>query len=85
MVECEGDLGEWSRVYSSERWRKVLGTSVADEAILERIQQATRTGRPLGVEAFVERLERELGRRLSPGKLGQPRMERAMAAGQSGG
>ncbi len=78
------DLCEWSRVYSSERWRKVLATSVADEALLERIRQATRTGRPLGAEVFVETLERDLGRRLSPGKPGRPRMERAMAAGQSG-
>ena len=44
-----------------------------DSAIGSRLQLHERTGRPMGSEGFMERLEIILGRRLSPGKPGRPR------------
>ena len=39
----------------------------------------TYSGRPLGTEAFVERLEAALGRKLRPGKGGRPKAKSAEA------
>jgi putative transposase len=65
-LEGRLDMGEWSREYSGERWREALRVGVEDEALEERIREATRRGRPLGSEAFVERVGRALGRDLRP-------------------
>jgi len=43
-----------------------------DAGIGDRLQLHERTGRPLGQQGFVERLEVILGRRLSPGRPGRP-------------
>ncbi len=64
------DLDGWRVEYSPEQWREVLHTTVAEEAEAERIREATRTGRPLGEEAFVREMERRLQRRLTVGKPG---------------
>ena len=53
-------------------WRKFL-RSEDEEKYLERLRQHSRTGRPLGDEAFVASLEKRLGRRLAPAKGGRPR------------
>jgi putative transposase len=66
------DLTGWRTMYNSNQWRKVLRTTVADEAQADRIRAATRTGRPLGLVNFVWKLERRLQRRLTPGIPGRP-------------
>jgi putative transposase len=65
------DLSEWSKAYGPERWRRVLRTTVQEEAELERIREATRTGRPLGENEFVQALEERLRRSLVPGRPGR--------------
>jgi putative transposase len=50
-------------------WQAYLDTGLSDEEA-ERIRYGERTGRPLGAKTFVERLEKELGRRLRPRKRG---------------
>ena len=53
-------------------WREHLaGESAADTAAALRLHE--NTGRPLGGEQFVRRLEQALGRRLTPGRPGRPR------------
>ena len=53
-------------------WREHLaGESAADTAAELRLHE--NTGRPLGSEPFVKRLEQALGRRLTPGRPGRPR------------
>ena len=53
-------------------WREHLaGESAADTAAELRLHE--NTGRPLGSEQFVKRLEQALGRRLTPGRPGRPR------------
>jgi putative transposase len=66
------DLGEWRSRYTPELWREVLRTTVGEEALTERIREATRTGRPMGEPVFVHDLERRLCRRLTPGRVGRP-------------
>jgi putative transposase len=51
-------------------WRAFLAGGLEDEA-LEALRRHTRTGRPLGSAAFLERLEARLGRALRPGKRGR--------------
>jgi len=60
------------------RWRRVLADE--GEAIAAaRLERHLRTGRPLGGERWVRRLEAELGRPLVPGKGGRPPKRRAGA------
>ena len=66
------DPGEWRKRYTPEQWREALRTTVGEEAQAERIREATRTGRPMGAPGFVHGLERQLLRRLTPGKVGRP-------------
>ncbi len=42
------DLGAWNSFYTGERWREVLRASVGNEAMEERIREATRTGAVFG-------------------------------------
>ncbi len=50
-------------------WRAVLRSGLDDEP-LERLRRHGRTGRPLGNEAFLDRLEKSTGRRLHRQKPG---------------
>jgi len=54
-----------------------LLTAPADPATTARIERAPTIGRPLGAPEWIAALERQLGRRLAPGKPGpKPRMDR---------
>jgi len=66
-MDCPYLLGGW--VCS---WGEYLAE--ADDPALGRwLRLHENTGRPLGQEGFVRRLERRLGRKLLPGKPGRPR------------
>ena len=56
-------------------WEGLLASAVAEEE-LKDLRGHGRTGRPLGNEAFLERLECLLGRKLKPQKGGRPRKQR---------
>jgi putative transposase len=55
-----------------EDWRAFLSVPVPSSEA-ETLRRHERTGRPLGSEAFVTKLEGEVGRRLHPQKGGRPR------------
>ncbi len=61
---------EWRTRWSPEGWREALAAGIEDAALIERIRQATRTGRPAGSAAFVRAAEMRLGRRLAPVRPG---------------
>ena len=42
----------------------------------QKIRHATSTGRPLGSEGFMKKLELKLSRRILPGKAGRPKKEK---------
>jgi putative transposase len=52
-------------------WRDYLSDEV-DTAALKALRQHGRSGRPLGSERFVARLETELGRLIGSGRRGRP-------------
>jgi putative transposase len=51
-------------------WPAFLAGGLAEDT-LQALRRHARTGRPLGAPAFLERLERGLGRALRPGKRGR--------------
>lgn len=64
------DLEQWSRNWTPALWRAVLTEGLAEADLQARLQEATRTGRPLGRDEFVDRCERQAGlplRRRKPG------------------
>ena len=62
------DVERWVSV---EDWSAWLGESEADD-LVTRLRLHTRTGRPLGGTGFVEKLERDSGRRLHALSVGRP-------------
>ena len=67
------NLDDWRRQYTGERWREVLRTSVSEEALMERLREASVRGRPLGSEDFLGAMERKAARRLRPLPVGRPK------------
>jgi hypothetical protein len=57
----------------------MLADGSADEITRVELQEATLSGHPLG-QALVERLEKEMGRRLRRGKAGRPPKQSASSA-----
>ncbi len=74
------DADLWRQVCPREDWKEVLGRSRNEEAAgMAALRQATASGRPLGGDGFVKRLERTFGRKLNPKRTGRPK--KAAAAG----
>ena len=76
------DMEAWLEAAPAEPWRSWLEAARVDDEFADRLRRATRTGRPLGDEAFVERLERTLGRRLKRRKPGPKPRSKAARAGE---
>jgi putative transposase len=69
------DLAEWHRRMSAEQWRQELGGALPSTE-MEALRLWTHTGRPLGSDAFLSKLETVLGRRVRPLPVGRPRKPR---------
>ena len=67
------DLEKWRESYTPERWSLRLELGLRDAALAERIREATVTGRPLGDEDFLERLQANCEAKVRGGKAGRPR------------
>ncbi|MCW5964071.1 MAG: transposase [Bryobacterales bacterium] len=61
---------DWAKRYPPEKWREVLGLGFRLSGDLDRLREATRTGRPFGAPDFVAELEAKLDRVLLPQKRG---------------
>jgi putative transposase len=55
-------------------WSQLLASAI-DDAALAELRTASRSGRPLAAPELIERLERQLGRRLTPRRSGRRRRE----------
>ncbi len=67
-------LTDWRKQMSPEQWRQELAEGLTRaEADLLRLR--TRTGRPLGSDAFLSKLETVVGRRVRPLPIGRPRKD----------
>jgi putative transposase len=63
----------WRTRFDGDQWKRFLEEGLNSTGDFERIRLATRTGRPLGSEDFVRRLEACTGRSLHPHKRGPKR------------
>jgi putative transposase len=65
------DLETWRQSMADNDWRLFLEREL-DEEILFKMRQNTHRGWPVGSDEFVQRLEKQVGRRLRPGRGGRP-------------
>jgi putative transposase len=70
------NLRWWYEQFSARGWRKELGEGLSKEE-MARIRLRTQTGRPLGSDGFLSKLETLLGRRVRPLPVGRPRKGQA--------
>jgi putative transposase len=70
------NLPRWYKQISAQEWRQELAGGLTD-AEVARIRLRTHTGRPLGSDRFVSKLENLLGRRVRPLPVGRPRKKEA--------
>ncbi|HNS22939.1 MAG TPA: transposase [Sedimentisphaerales bacterium] len=68
------NLAWWYKQFSAEGWRKELAEGLTEDEVA-RIRLRTHTGRPLGSDGFVSKLETLLGRRVRALPVGRPRKE----------
>jgi putative transposase len=73
------NLPRWYDMISAEEWRKELADGMSDSE-LGRVRLSTHTGRPLGSDSFLSKLEKLLGRRVSPLPVGRPRKKKVKKA-----
>ena len=66
------DLVTWKSWSKGIDWKGVLSQR-QDDATVRAVRRSTRTGRPLGSDRFIAKLETALGRRLRPLPVGRPR------------
>jgi putative transposase len=66
------DLARWKKSFDAPQWKVFLAAGGSDEedGLLRR---NTHTGRPLGTDSFVSKIEAEIGRRLRALPVGRPR------------
>jgi putative transposase len=69
------NLTKWYDMISARQWRKELADGL-DEKAVQRIRLSTHTGRPLGTDSFISKVERLLGRRVRPLPIGRPRKKK---------
>jgi putative transposase len=66
------NLPRWYKQMSAQEWRRELAEGLT-AAEVARIRVRTRTGRPLGSDRFLAKLETLLGRRVRPLPVGRPK------------
>jgi len=66
------NLPRWYKQITAEAWRKELAEGLT-EAEVAKIRLRTHTGRPLGSDSFLSKLETLLGRRVRPLAVGRPK------------
>ncbi len=66
------DMSEWRTQKDRADWAEQL-IDPEDDHMVSRIRSAVRTGRPLGSDRFISKLETLVGRRLRAAAVGRPR------------
>jgi putative transposase len=66
------DLAAWRETMPADTWRETLLAFIGDTNALNAVRRNTHTGRPLGSDRFLSKLETLLNRRLRPLPLGRP-------------
>jgi putative transposase len=68
------NMSDWFDMMSAKQWRKELAEDLSDSE-LRRMRLNTHTGRPLGSDSFLSKLEKLLGRRVRPLPVGRPKKD----------
>ena len=63
------DPSAWSSEYPGRTWKRVLTSQAAEPC--EALRLHTRTGRPLGTDSFISKIEATLGRRVRALPIGR--------------
>jgi len=66
------NLSGWYEMISEKQWKNALLDGIDDSQVMN-LRRNTHTGRPLGSDGFVSKLEKLLGRRVRPLPVGRPR------------
>ncbi|HUV62764.1 MAG TPA: transposase [Sedimentisphaerales bacterium] len=69
------NVSRWYDEISAAHWRRELAEGLSD-AELARVRSSTHTGRPLGGDSFLSKLEKRLGRWVRPLPVGRPRKKK---------
>jgi putative transposase len=64
-------LGGWFEQMPVTQWKKTLKAIAESDSSIERLRIHTRTGRPLGDDAFLSKVEHLIGRRVRPLPIGR--------------
>ena len=67
------DLRHWFEQMSVTEWKATLVAAAESDGAIEQLRVHTRTGRPLGDDAFVSKVETLLGRRVRIRPRGRPK------------
>jgi putative transposase len=70
------DLSKWYNMISAKQWRDELVAGL-NETEMSTIRLRTHTGRPLGTDSFISKLEKLIGRRVRPLPIGRPKKRSA--------
>ena len=73
--KCESELlnlSNWYEMISARQWRNALLDGIDDSQVMH-LRRNTHTGRPLGNDGFMSKLEKFLGRRIRPLPVGRPK------------
>jgi len=66
------NLSDWYEMISASEWRDSLQQELK-ESETQKLRSNTHTGRPLGSDSFLSKVERILGRRVRPLPVGRPK------------
>lgn len=66
-------LSDWFARVSGAEWSATLRAMAESDSVIERLRTHTRTGRPLGDDAFLSKVETVLGRRVRAVPRGRPK------------
>ena len=69
------NLSGWYGMITAAQWKNALLDGINDSQVMN-LRRNTHTGRPLGNDGFVSKLETLLGRRVRPLPVGRPRSQK---------
>jgi putative transposase len=70
------DLSKWFKMIPAKQWHRELVAGLEQKEI-NAIRLRTHTGRPLGTDNFISKVEKLLGRRVRPLPIGRPKKRSA--------
>ena len=66
------NLTKWYKMISATQWQNALLDGI-DESKVSSLRISTHTGRPLGSDSFISKMEKMIGRRVRPLPTGRPK------------